>query len=430
MLNAREMIRRKRDGGELNDDEIRAFLTGVLDGSIPHYQAAAMLMAVYFRGMTGPELARFTAAMIDSGDRLRVEGGRPKVDKHSTGGVGDKVSIPLAPLVAACGVIVPMMSGRGLGHTGGTLDKLESIPGFRTSLSPEEFALLAVRNGAAMGGQSERIAPADKVLYALRDTTATVSSIPLISSSIMSKKLAEGLDALVLDVKVGNGAFMENLEDARLLAETMVQIGKANGVKTRALLTDMDQPLGREVGNANEIAESIAVLRGGGPPDLRELVLALGEAMLDAAGIENGRSRLERALESGEALAKFAEMVEAQGGDPSAVDNPKRLPAAAHSRKLRADRGGYTAAIDARQIGLAAMHLGAGRRTAADSIDHGVGITLYAKAGDPVRRGDVLAALHFNDPETADGAAALAEGAYRLADRPPRPRPLVLEEIG
>lgn len=204
MLNAREMIRRKRDGGELDDDEIRAFLTGVLDGSIPNYQAAAMLMAVYFRGMTGPELARFTAAMIDSGDRLRVEGGRPKVDKHSTGGVGDKVSIPLAPLVAACGVIVPMMSGRGLGHTGGTLDKLESIPGFRTSLSPEEFAFLAVRNGAAMGGQSERIAPADKVLYALRDTTATVSSIPLISSSIMSKKLAEGLDALVLDVKVGD----------------------------------------------------------------------------------------------------------------------------------------------------------------------------------------------------------------------------------
>lgn len=430
MLNAREMIRRKRDGGELDGDEIRAFLTGVLDGSIPHYQAAAMLMAVYFRGMTGPELARFTAAMIDSGDRLHVEGGLPKVDKHSTGGVGDKVSIPLAPLVAVCGAVVPMMSGRGLGHTGGTLDKLESIPGFRTSLSPEEFALLSVRNGAAMGGQSERIVPADKVLYALRDTTATVSSIPLISSSIMSKKLAEGLDALVLDVKVGNGAFMENLEDARLLAETMVRIGKANGVKTRAFLTDMDQPLGREVGNANEITESIEVLRGGGPPDLRELVLALGAAMLDLAGLKNRRGRLERALESGEALARFAEMAAAQGGDPSVIENPERLPAAVHSRELRADRDGYTAAIDAREIGLAAMHLGAGRRTADDSIDHGVGITLSAKVGDPVRRGDVLAALHFNDPKTAEGAAALAEGAYRLADRPPSPRPLILEEIG
>lgn len=430
MLSAREMIRRKRDGGELDEEEIRAFLTGVLDGSIPHYQASAMLMAVYFRGMTGPELARFTAAMIDSGDRLRVGGGRPKVDKHSTGGVGDKVSIPLAPLVAACGATVPMMSGRGLGHTGGTLDKLESIPGFRTSLSPEEFARLAVRNGAAMGGQSERIVPADKVLYALRDTTATVSSIPLISSSIMSKKLAEGLDALVLDVKVGSGAFMEELEDARLLAETMVQIGKANGVKTRAFLTNMDQPLGREVGNANEIAESIAVLRGGGPPDLRELVLTLGAAMLEMAGIDNGMGRLERALESGEALAKFAEMAAAQGGDPSAVEKPEQLPAAAHSRPLRADRDGYTAAIDAREIGLAAMHLGAGRRTAADSIDHGVGITLCSKVGDPVRRGGVLAVLHFNDPETADGAAALAGGAYRLADSPPRPRPLVLEEIG
>lgn len=430
MRSAREMIRRKRDGGELNEDEIRAFLAGVLDNSIPRYQAAAMLMAVYFRGMTGPELARFTAAMIDSGDRLRVEGGLPKVDKHSTGGVGDKVSIPLAPLAAACGVTVPMMSGRGLGHTGGTLDKLESIPGFRTSLSPEEFAGLAVRCGAAMGGQSERIVPADKVLYALRDTTATVSSIPLISSSIMSKKLAEGLDALVLDVKVGSGAFMENLDDARRLAETMVGIGTANGVKTRALLTNMDQPLGREVGNANEIAESIAVLRGEGPPDLRELVLALGAAMLDLARVKDGRGRLERALESGEALAKFAEMIEAHDGDPSVVDHPEKLPGAVHSRKLRADRGGWITAIDARKIGLAAMHLGAGRRTADDSIDHGAGITLSAKTGDAVRKGDALAALHFNDPLTAGGAADLAGGAYRIAGRPPRPQPLILEEIG
>lgn len=430
MRSAREIIRRKRDGGELNEDEIRAFLAGVLDGSIPRYQASALLMAVYFRGMTGPELARFTAAMIDSGGRLRVDSGLPKVDKHSTGGVGDKVSIPLAPLVAACGVTVPMMSGRGLGHTGGTLDKLESIPGFRTSLSPEEFARLAVRCGAAMGGQSERIVPADKVLYALRDTTATVSSIPLISSSIMSKKLAEGLDALVLDVKVGSGAFMENLEDARLLAETMVQIGAANGVKTKAFLTNMDQPLGREVGNANEVAESIAVLRGEGPPDLQELVLALGAAMLDMTGIAHGRSRLERALESGEALAKLAEMIEAQDGDPSVVEQPGRLPGAAHSQTLRADRSGWITAIDARKIGLAAMQLGAGRRTADDSIDHGAGITLSAKTGGEVRKGDVLAVLHFNDPPAAGGAAALAGGAYRIGGSPPRPQPLILEEIG
>ena len=430
MRNTREMIRRKRDGGELDQEEIRAFLAGVLDGSIPDYQTSAMLMAVYFRGMTDPELARFTAAMTDSGDRIQVESAAPKVDKHSTGGVGDKVSIPLAPLAAACGVIVPMMSGRGLGHTGGTLDKLESIPGFRTSLSPKEFAGLAARRGAAMAGQSERIAPADKVLYALRDTTATVSSIPLICSSIMSKKLAEGLDALVLDVKVGSGAFMETPADARRLAEMMVRIGVSNGVATKAFLTDMNQPLGREVGNANEVAESISILRGGGPPDLRELVLVLGAAMLETAGVENGRARLEQALESGEGLAKFEEMIEAQGGDPSVVEEPERLPGAAHSRRLRADRDGYAAAIDARGIGLAAMRLGAGRQTADGVIDHGAGITLSAKVGDPVRRGDVLATLRFNDPGTADGAAALVSEAYRLADYPPEPRPLILEEVG
>ena len=430
MRSTTELIRHKRDGGVLDRDEIRAFLSGVVDGSIPDYQIAAMLMAVYFRGMTDPELAEFTTAMIGSGERLDLGTAAPKVDKHSTGGVGDKASIPLAPLVAACGVTVPMMSGRGLGHTGGTLDKLESIRGFRTSLSPREFARLAERHGVVIAGQSERIVPADKVLYALRDTTATVASIPLISSSIMSKKLAEGLDALVLDIKVGNGAFMETVDSARHLARTMMKIGASHGVRVKVFLTDMNQPLGREVGNANEIAESISILRGKGPTDLAELVKVLGVAMLEAAGVENATARLEHAIESGEGLAKLREMIEAQGGDGSVVEDHEGLPGAAYARRLRADRDGYVEAIDAREIGLAAMRLGAGRETLDDTIDHGVGITLSAKVGDAVRHGDVLATLRFNDHRQVEGAAERATAAYRLASYPPAPRPLILEEVG
>ena len=430
MRSTTELIRHKRDGGALSLDEIRAFLSGVVEGSIPEYQAAAMLMAIYFRGMVGAELADFTTAMIESGGRLKIESPGPKVDKHSTGGVGDKVSLCLAPLMASCGLTVPMMSGRGLGHTGGTLDKLESIPGFRTSFSAAEFARLVESHGAVIAGQSESIVPADKILYSLRDTTATVASVPLISSSIMSKKLAEGLDALVLDVKVGNGAFMESVDRARLLAETMVRIGESHGVRVRAFLTDMNQPLGYEVGNANEVAEAISILRGRGPSDLTELVKVLGGAMLEAGGFDRSASRVEHAIESGAGLDRLKQMIEAQGGDASVVDEPETLPAAAHARRLRAERDGYVAGIEARQIGVAAMRLGAGRETITDSVDHAAGITLSAKVGTAVSRGDVLATLRFNDIRNVDEAAARVSGAFRIAAQPPAEGRLILEEVG
>lgn len=430
MRGTSEMIRHKRDGGELDREEIRAFLAGVVSRSIPDYQTAAMLMAIYFRGMVEEELAEFTAAMIDSGDRLDIPSPTPKVDKHSTGGVGDKVSISLAPLVAACGVTVPMMSGRGLGHTGGTLDKLESIPGFRTSLSPAEFTATVRSCGAVIAGQSGRIAPADKILYALRDTTATVASIPLISSSIMSKKLAEGLDALVLDIKVGNGAFMETIDRARELARSMVRIGESHGTRVRAYLTSMDQPLGFEVGNANEIGEAISLLYGTGPPDLRELVKVLGSAMLEEAGVEDAPARLEHAIRSGSALEKLERMIEAQGGDPSVVEQPDRLPVAAYSRRVKADREGYVVAIQAKEIGLAAMGLGAGRQTVDDDIDHSAGITLSVKVGDAVTHGDVLATLHFNDDRNVGTVSARAMEAFRIGSAAPDPGSLILDEIG
>lgn len=429
MRSTTELIRHKRDGGVLEREEIRAFLSGVVDGSVPEYQAAAMLMAIFFRGMSGGELAGFTTAMIDSGERLDIRTSRPKVDKHSTGGVGDKVSLCLAPLVASCGPAVPMMSGRGLGHTGGTLDKLESIPGFRTAFSAAEFARLVETNRAVIAGQSESIVPADRILYALRDTTATVASIPLISSSIMSKKLAEGLDALVLDVKVGKGAFMESLDRARSLARTMVSIGESHGVRTTAFLTAMDQPLGYEIGNANEVNEAIATLRGAGPPDLTEVVTTLGCAMLEAAGFDRPALLVRRALDSGAGLDTFRRVIEAQGGDPSVVDAPETLPSADHARRLRAERDGYVAEIDARQIGMAAMRLGAGRETITDTIDHGAGVTLSAKVGSPVSRGDVLATLRFNDRRNVDDAAARVAAAFTLADLPPPKSSLILEEV-
>lgn len=425
----REAIRHKRNGGELGAEDIRDFVAGVVRRSIPDYQAAAMLMAIYFRGMSDPELATLTSAMIESGERLSIPSTVPKVDKHSTGGVGDKVSLSLAPLVAACGVTVPMMSGRGLGHTGGTLDKLESIRGFRTALSPKEFGRIATRHGVIIAGQSDRIVPADRILYALRDSTATVSSVPLISSSIMSKKLVEGLDALVLDIKVGAGAFMETIEDARRLARTMVGIGQSHGVATRALLTGMDQPLGREVGNANEVVEAIAVLRGRGPADLALLVRTLGTNMLEAAGVDGAARRIDRSLESGAGLAKLAEMIKAQGGDPRVVEQPERLPSAAHARRIRTTSDGYVTSIDARNIGLAAMSLGAGRQTMEDRIDHGVGVTLSAKVGDEVRRGDVLATLRFNDPRLAGRASDLVERAYAIGDLEPAKQPPILETV-
>ena len=426
----REAIRHKRNGGQLGADDIRTFVASVVSRSIPDYQAAAMLMAIYFRGMSDAELATLTAAMIESGERLAIPSTVPKVDKHSTGGVGDKVSIALAPLVASCGVTVPMMSGRGLGHTGGTLDKLESIRGFRTALSTKEFGRIATRHGVIIAGQSDQIVPADRILYALRDSTATVSSVPLISSSIMSKKLVEGLDALVLDIKVGTGAFMETVDEARVLARTMVEIGNSHGVATRALLTAMDQPLGREVGNANEVVEAIAVLRGKGPADLALVVRTLGIHMLEAAGVDGAAQRIDRSLESEAGVAKLAGMIKAQGGDPRVVDQPERLPGAAHARRIRTTGQGYVTSIDARAIGLAAMSLGAGRQTMEDRIDHGVGITLSAKVGDEVRRGDVLATLRFNDPGLATRASSLVERAYVIGGLEPDRRPLILESVG
>lgn len=430
MRSTPEMIRHKRDGGQLDPEEIRTFLAGVVDGSVPAYQAAAMLMAIYFQGLNEQELAEFTTAMIDSGDRLTIPGSEPKVDKHSTGGVGDKVSIALAPLVAACGVMVPMMSGRGLGHTGGTLDKLESIPGYRTSLNPSEFARTVHACGAVIAGQSDRIVPADQILYALRDTTATVASIPLISSSIMSKKLAEGLDALVLDIKVGNGAFMETIDRARKLAHSMVRIGESHGTRVRAFITGMDQPLGYEVGNANEIREAISVLEGKGPPDLLELVKVLGTAMLAEAGVEGSAARIEHALRSGSGLRKFAEMIEAQGGDPLVVQQPDRLPTAAFTRTVRAARTGYVVSMQAREIGLAAMGLGAGRRTIDDEIDYSAGISLSVKVGDRVRQGDRLATLLYNETRPVEETMDRVTRAIRIGPAPQPPRPLILDEIG
>ncbi|MXZ07176.1 MAG: thymidine phosphorylase [Acidimicrobiia bacterium] len=424
----REAIRHKRDGGELDEADLQGFVSEVVAGSIPDYQAAAMLMAIYFQGMSDSELAAMTGAMIRSGDRLNIFSDQPKVDKHSTGGVGDKVSLCLVPLVASCGVTVPMMSGRGLGHTGGTLDKLESIRGLRTAFSPKEFNRIASRHGVIIAGQSDRIVPADRILYALRDSTATVSSIPLISSSIMSKKLVEGLDGLVLDIKVGSGAFMREIEDARRLTETMIGIGRAHGVATRALLTDMNQPLGREVGNANELAEAISVLRGQGPPDLTEIVRVLGIAMLEMAGYEDSAGLIDRHLASGDGLKKLAEMIKAQGGDPRVVEEPGRLPQAAHTRRIRAWDTGYVTSINTRDIGLAALSLGAGRLTMKDQIDRGVGLTLSAKVGDSVTEGDVLVSLRFNQPPGADRAADLVRQAYTIGALPPDPRPLIIEE--
>ena len=424
-----ELIEYKRDGGTLSPTEIRTFLGGAVDGSIPDYQVSAMLMAVYFMGLADEELADFTLAMIESGDRLEIDTDRMLVDKHSTGGVGDKISIPLAPLVAACGVAVPMMSGRGLGHTGGTLDKLESIPGFQTGFTPREFADIVQQHGCIIAGQSDRIVPADRVLYALRDTTATVASIPLIASSIMSKKLAEGLDALVLDIKVGRGAFMKTDDDARQLARTMIRIGTAHGVEVRVFLTNMDQPLGNEVGNANEIAESIAVLRGEGPSDVTELVTAFGTAMLDATGVDDSNARIKGAVESGAALDKFAEMVEAQGGDTSVIDDPSTLPTTPHRVDVTAPQSGYVNAIDALAVGLTGVDLGAGRKTVGPALDLAAGVTIHTKVGSQVESGQPLATLFASDRTRVEGATMRIASAFTIADEPPSIAALVREEI-
>ena len=371
-----ELIARKRDGGTLTSEELHWVISSYTRGSLPDYQMSAFLMAVLFRRMDVGELASWTEAMLHSGhvvDLSHLDG--PKVDKHSTGGVGDKVSIPLAPTMASCGLVIPMISGRGLAHTGGTLDKLESIPGFRTTLDPDEFLTIVEQTGIVMAGQSETLVPADRLIYALRSATGTVPSVPLIASSIMSKKLAEGLDALILDVKVGSGAFMKTIEDATELAETMVGIGAAHATTVVAVFTAMNQPLGRAVGNANEIGEAIAVLEGRGPDDLTEVVLKIGAEMLVAGAVcEDGgeaRALMQDAIASGRAMDKFVEVVAAQGGDTAAVLDPSQLPHAAHTYHVRAVREGRVAACDALDIGVASVRLGGGRERKEDGIDQG-----------------------------------------------------------
>jgi len=431
-VTATELIARKRDGGRLTPGEVAWLIGAFTSGEVTDYQMAAMAMAVFLRGLDDDELAAWTEAMLHSGEVLDLSGIEArKVDKHSTGGVGDKVSLPLAPLVAACGVAVPMISGRGLGHTGGTLDKLEAIPGFRTALDPAELTTIVSRLGLVLAGQSGSLVPADRKLYALRDATATVESIPLIASSIMSKKLAEDLDGLVLDVKVGSGAFLPDPDRARELATTLVRIGSAAGVPVTALLTNMDAPLGREVGNASEVRESLAVLRGGGPADLVALttdlaveMLLLGDAAADA---DDARRTLGGALASGRALELFARVVEAQGGDPRVVEDESLLPLAPEAAVVTADRAGVVTRVDARRIGVAAALLGAGRARKEDSIDPGAGITVVAKPGDPVAAGDPLAVLRAR-AGTAD-ALPLVTAAFAVGDTAPPPRPLVLERI-
>jgi pyrimidine-nucleoside phosphorylase len=425
-----ELIETKRDGGTLSADSIEWLIRSYTDGSVTDYQMSAMAMAIHINGLNESELASWTRAMLHSGEVLDFDDiPAAKVDKHSTGGVGDKISIPLAPLVASCGVVVPMMSGRGLGHTGGTLDKLETIPGFFTGLDPDRFGDILRETGLVLAGQSTTLVPADRKLYALRDASGTVSSIPLISSSIMSKKLAEGLDGLVLDVKTGSGAFMKDLEDSRTLARTMVGIGSANGVRTVALITDMSQPLGNEVGNANEMGESISTLRGEGPSDITELTMALGEVMLEIAGIGGGRTLLESKIASGEALEKFKEVVTAQDGDTAVIDDPSLLPQAAETATVTAHLGGFVTACNALTIGITATRLGAGRERSEDVIDPGVGITLHKKVGDRVEEGDVLATVHFSNREVWDSHIDKLAGAWTIGEERVSPPELVVERI-
>ncbi len=429
-----ELIKKKRDGGTLTAAEIGALFDSYTKGDLPDYQMAAFCMAVFFRGMDGREMTALTLAMLHSGEVLDL-GQVPgvKVDKHSTGGVGDKVSLALAPMVAAAGVPVPMISGRGLGHTGGTLDKLESIPGFRVDLSTERFTELVRTIGCGLIGQTREIAPADRKLYALRDVTATVESVPLIAASILSKKLAEGIDALVLDVKVGRGAFMKTRKDARILADALCRIGKRAGKKVVAVLTAMDQPLGCAVGNALEAAEAFDVLRGGGPADLVEVTYELGAHMLvlgkAARTLPAARARLREVVASGAALAKMRAIVAAQGGDPAAVDDSSRLPAAPERTVVRAPRAGWVTAIDAEEIGLSAMGLGAGRDRADANVDPAVGVVLGKKVGDRVGKGEALAIVHHRGGEAAKRAGARVLGAFTLGGKRPPARPLVLEVV-
>lgn len=428
-----DILEKKRDGFPLTKEEIRFVVDGYTNGDIPDYQMSAFLMAVYFQGMNEEETVELTRAMAESGDQLdlsQIEG--IKVDKHSTGGVGDKVSLILGPLVAAVGVPVAKMSGRGLGHTGGTIDKLESIPGFQTELSDEEFIRNVNEYKLAIIGQTGNLTPADKKIYALRDVTGTVHSIPLIASSIMSKKIAAGADRIVLDVKTGSGAFMKMLEDAEKLARTMVDIGNGMNRKTVAMITNMDQPLGFAVGNALEVKEAIQVLAGKGPKDLEELCLALGTKMVvlaeKAATDDEARKMLEDVIQSGEALNVFKKFIEAQGGDSSVVDDVSKLPEAPHQIPVQVEESGYVVDIQANEIGVAAMMLGAGRQTKDDVIDMGVGIVLHKKVGDYVERGEAIATLYSQQEQVSTVEQKVID-AYTLSEEKPEVPPLIYKVI-
>jgi pyrimidine-nucleoside phosphorylase len=429
-----DLIRKKRDGGALSSAEIGYLVTGCTDGSIPDYQMAAWLMAVVLRGMTREETAALTHAMLHSGEVLDLTFlPATKVDKHSTGGVGDKTSLVLAPLVAAGGLFVPMISGRGLGHTGGTLDKLESIPGFRVDLPVPEFHRVLRACGCSMIGQTEKVAPADRKLYALRDVTGTVESPYLICASIMSKKLAEGMDSLVLDVKTGSGAFMKKEEDAVFLAELMVETGERMGKRMAALITDMNQPLGRMVGNALEVQECIEVLHGGGPADLRELCLELGAWMFYLGGasktVDQGKQRSEEIIASGEAFARFRQMVEMQGGDISTIDDPTRLPGTDHRVDVPSPQAGYVAAIACEQVGTACVILGGGRERKEDSVDPAVGIVVHKKIGDRVSTGEALCTIHCHSDAQAVRARTLLLESYQIANAPPAHKQALIHRV-
>jgi len=430
-----DVIRKKRDGAELSPYEIEAFVNSYTKGDIPDYQVSAWLMAVVLRGMTRPETAALTDAMLRSGEVLDFSSmAARKVDKHSTGGVGDKTSLVLAPLAAAAGVTVPMISGRGLGHTGGTLDKLEAIPGFNVNLPVAVFRRVLDTCGCAMIGQTAEIAPADRKLYALRDVTGTVESPYLICASIMSKKLAEGIDALVLDVKTGSGAFMKNEKDAAFLADLMVETGERMGKQVVALITDMDQPLGNMIGNALEVVEVMDVLRGAGPQDLRELCLELAGWMLSLGGVATsvaeGKQQSARLISSGAALERFRQMVALQGGNVRAIDDPKKLPQAKHNMPVKSAAAGYIMAMQCEQIGTACVILGGGRERKEDSVDHAVGIVLHKKVGDRVGAGEVLATIYYNDESKAQHARQLIEQSCEIGVAAPARRPLVHRIIG
>jgi pyrimidine-nucleoside phosphorylase len=433
-MRAVDLIRQKRDGGVLDRTAIDFFIAGVTRGTLPDYQTSALLMAILLRGMTPDETAGLTDAMVRSGVRVSYPGlpGTP-VDKHSTGGVGDKTSLVLAPLAAACGAYVPMMSGRGLGHTGGTLDKLEAIPGFRTGLSLDELKAAVASVGCALIGQTSEIAPADRKLYALRDVTSTIESIPLICASIMSKKIAEGIGGLVLDVKTGTGAFMKTPEASRALAEALVGIGRAAGVRTEALITRMDAPLGREVGTASEVIESIETLKGSGPAELEQLSVLLAARMLVVAGVARddaeAETRVRAAITSGTGVEKLRQIIEHQGGDPRVIDDYARLPSAPDVEVVTAPRSGFVTGLEAENVGRAAVALGAGRERLEDVIDHGVGITVVAAPGIEVRSGDAVLQIRHRGGRGLEVARTLLREAVQIGDVAPATPPIVVDRV-